>query len=90
MKSLKKDVNLEEGTGLARENVTLRCGDCLHYQGTYHPAMDKPCVQLGVRTSAIAPSCYTPNVALFRKIPGVNFKTLALTLTSFKPQQARV
>ena len=90
MKSLKRDIDLETGEGTARSNVVLRCGDCLHYKGSPHPAMDKSCVHLGVRTTAIAPSCFTPNVSVLRKVSGMEFKTLAALLVGFKPQQARV
>ncbi len=90
MKQLKRDTNIEEGTGLARSNVMLRCGDCLHYKGTYHPAMGKKCFDLGIKTTAVAPTCYTPNVGLFRKVGANFFKQLATTMATLTPQQSRV
>lgn len=39
----------------------FKCGECLHFKQTPHPAFDGVCSKLGVRTFAVAPSCYTPD-----------------------------
>lgn len=75
----------------ARQNqLTLRCGDCLHFNGTAHPSYGQPCSKIGVKTYATAPSCYSPNVQVFRKTGPDTFATLASILSTFSPQQSRI
>ena len=88
MKAEKKNTETE---ALARQNqLPLRCGDCLHYKGSPHPMYGASCVTLGVKTYAAAPSCYTPNVMLFRKIDSNTFAMLGSILATFTPQQTRI
>lgn len=70
--------------------LTLRCGDCLHFAGTAHPSFGQACKLMGVKTFATAPNCYSPNVILFRKAGPDTFATLASVIASFSPQQSRV
>ena len=76
---------------LSRLNqLTLRCGDCLHFKGTAHPQFGAPCSTLGVKAYAAAPPCYMSNVQVFRKAGPHTFATLAGILSHFTPQQSRV
>lgn len=70
--------------------LSLRCGDCLHFSTTAHPSFGQPCKEMGVRTFATAPNCYAPNVVLFRKAGPKTFATLASVISTFSPQQSRI
>ena len=39
----------------------FKCGECLHFKQTAHPAHDGICSSLGVRSFASAPRCFTPD-----------------------------
>ncbi len=39
----------------------FKCGECLHFKQTAHPAHDGICSKLGVRSFASAPRCFTPD-----------------------------
>lgn len=72
-------------------NVRLRCGDCMHYKGTAHPALGgQSCVKLGVNRGAKAPACYTPNVSVFREASSDLLQSLFTHIASFTPQQQRI
>lgn len=71
-------------------SVKIRCGDCMHYNGTAHPSMGAPCSTLGIAAGASAPDCYTANVAVFRTITPATIQTIAGLVSSFTPQQSRV
>lgn len=75
----------------AKESLlNLRCGDCLHFKGSAHPAIGTACSLLGVKAYAAAPSCYTANVSVFRKTGVSVFASLASIISTFSPQQSRV
>lgn len=40
---------------------SFKCGECLHFKQTPHPAFEGPCSTLGVRSFALAPKCFTPD-----------------------------
>lgn len=87
-KAEKRDSETEK---LSRLNqLTLRCGDCLHFKGSPHPAYGAPCHSLGIKPYAAAPSCYTPNVMLFRTAGADTFAVLAALLARMSPQQSRI
>lgn len=71
-------------------SVKLRCGDCIHYKGTPHPSMGKPCSTLSIVASAPAPDCYAANVAVFRTMTPGTIKQIHGLLAAFSPQQHRV
>lgn len=75
---------------LTRDNVVLRCGDCMHLKGTKHPSFNERCAERGVKTGAVAPPCYTPNVTVFRRHSLDTFRILAAVIRSFSPQESRV
>lgn len=85
---LKRDTS--DGTGLTKDNVILRCGDCLHFKGSIHPAHSLRCSEEGIRPAASAPSCFTPNAAVFRSLAPDTMTQLAALVTTFSPQQCRV
>jgi hypothetical protein len=74
----------------AKDNVVLRCGDCMHYAGTRHSAMDELCSQRGVTKGASAPPCYTPNVLVFKRHDSITFRALSVFLSVFKPSEKRI
>ena len=74
----------------AKDNVVLRCGDCLHFAGTKHSAMNELCSQRGVTKGAAAPPCYTPNVLVFKRHDGATFRTLSVFLSVFKASEKRI
>ena len=95
-----KPVNFIRGTGVrgvapgtpeARgSNVKLRCGDCLHYKGTAHPAIGKPCIQNGATAGATAPSCYTADLHVFRDFAPESFAIMISMVVGMTTQQQRV
>lgn len=84
----KKDTT--EGSSASRSNISLRCGDCLHFKGSIHPAYGQQCSSLGIKSYAAAPKCYTANVNVFRKLSSEAFGVLAVLVSNFTPQQSRV
>ena len=50
----------------------------------------EPCDKRGVKTYAAAPSCYTANVSVFRKVDPQIFGHLATIISHFSPQQSRI
>lgn len=89
MKGIRRDTS--DGENLARgSNVKLRCGDCMHWKGTAHPSMGKPCHELGITAKATAPTCYTANLSVFRDLPVEQLQTLASLVVCMTPQHQRV
>ena len=56
---LKKD-GIKKQTKASLQEA-FKCGECLHFKQTPHPAFESPCSNQGVRTFAIAPQCFTPD-----------------------------
>lgn len=71
-------------------SVKLRCGDCLHFKGVAHPSMGQSCVTLGVGKGAVAPSCFMPNVGVFRDESAVTLANLFLCVAGFSAQKQRI
>jgi hypothetical protein len=71
-------------------NVDLQCGDCLHYKGSAHPKFESSCIKRGVGTKSEAPSCYTPDVSVFRSMSKDVFPMLAALVGIMTPKQSRV
>lgn len=71
-------------------NVDLQCGDCLHYKGSANPKFEAPCIKRGVGTKSVAPSCYTPDVSVFRSMSKDAFPMLASLVSLMTPKQSRV
>jgi hypothetical protein len=68
---------------------TFKCGDCLHYKQSKHRAHEDVCSKLGIRTFAIAPSCYTPDYT--KVITNTDeFVQLAALLHDKTPQQRKI
>lgn len=47
----------------SRKNLrdSFRCGDCMHFKVQAHLRKESVCSNLGVRASAVAPTCFTPD-----------------------------
>lgn len=90
MASSEKKRVVEIADASKQNQLTLRCGDCLHHKGSPHPAFGKPCSELGVKGYATAPTCYSPDVSIFRKSGPTVFAQLASILSTFTPQQCRI
>lgn len=82
--------NSDQVLRLARDNVLLRCGDCLHFKGTRHPSKEEQCIKLMVKPNSAAPECFTPNIAVFGKHSAQLIRTLALILRAFTANEHRV
>lgn len=76
--------------GVVKDNLILRCQDCLHFKGTRSPIYDTVCKNRGILANAVAPNCYTPNIAVFRPL-GINFyQTLRALTANLPPSTVRV
>lgn len=86
---LKKDTL---GTAATSKSLTeaFRCGECLHFKNSCHPSFEKPCGNNGVKPFAIAPKCYSPNVAELLDSNSDNFAILANLMNSFSTRQKRI
>ncbi len=82
--------NTKPESNATKFNTNLQCGDCLHYKGSRHPAMDKPCTELGIGSKSEAPGCYTPDVTAFRSLGLDAFGVLAAFISTLTPRQSRV
>lgn len=58
----KKDV-IDESTKVKSLKDAPKCGECLHFKTHQHPSMQGLCQKQGIRPFALAPKCYTPDVA---------------------------
>lgn len=76
--------------GIARDNLILRCGDCMHFGGTRSPLYDEPCSKRGVLNKSIAPNCYTPNIAVFKSLGAHFYQTLSILVANMRPSSVRV
>lgn len=79
-----------EGKETSASNVKLKCGDCMFFAESRHPAKGQPCNQLGVQSFGTAPHCYTANIRVFRKIAPEAMAATAALVASFTAQQQRV
>lgn len=67
---------------------SFRCGDCLHFRNHPHSAKEQICEKEGVKAVAVAPSCFTPNIALLVGNSD-QFVQLASLFNSYDAQQKR-
>jgi len=82
--------NTQESGRVTKDNVILRCAECMHFEGSPHPSIGQACSLIGVKRYATAPNCYTPNVHVFRKTSPQTLNVLASVVSSFSPQQSLV
>lgn len=75
---------------IASENIVLRCGQCMHFRGSAHPSIGTPCQSSGVKSYAIAPNCYTPDVHQLKGLSTETFSVLSAIVAACKPQQAMI
>ena len=67
----------------------FKCGDCLHHTKSCHPHREAICSNLGVRSFAIAPKCFTPDVTKVIT-NSEQFVVLASIFQSYTPTQKRI
>lgn len=84
---LKPDVS---ESGISKDNLVLRCGDCMHYDGTRSPLYEDPCKKRGILSKSIAPKCYTPNIAVFKNLGPHFYQTFSLLVANMRPSSLRV
>jgi hypothetical protein len=83
---LKKD-SIGSASKLALAEA-FRCQDCLHFKNHPHSAKEQICEKEGVKAIAIAPSCFTPNLALLVGNSD-QFVQLAALFNSYDAKQKR-
>jgi hypothetical protein len=66
-----------------------KCGECLHHAKHVHPTMKVVCSKNGVRTFAIAPKCFTPDVTQIANNSDT-FVQLAALFSDYTPKQKRI
>ncbi len=75
---------------LASENIILRCNECLHYRNSPNPQFGEICKDRGIKSSGVAPDCYTPDYSIFRKQDARILRTLAIFLSHFSSAEMQV
>lgn len=67
----------------------FKCGECLHFKNVVHPTHKDLCCKQGVKTFAIAPQCFTPDVT---QIAGNSdqFIQVATLFQSYTAKQQRI
>lgn len=67
----------------------FKCGECLHFKQTPHPAHEGVCCNLGVRSFGSAPRCFTPD---YTKVIGNTdeFVQLINFMSNKTPQQRKI
>lgn len=85
--SLKKDTvgNLSSAS-LAE---AYRCGECLHFKKHTHPSYATICSKRGVRSFAVAPKCFSPDVTQVANNSDT-FVQLASMFADYTPKQKRI
>lgn len=69
---------------------TYRCGDCLHFQRHAHSGKNGTvCENEGVRSFAVAPKCFTPDVSVLQGNTDT-FLQLTMLVNSYTPKQRRI
>lgn len=69
--------------------IAYKCGECLHHSRHAHPSFQTPCNKRGIRTFAIAPKCFTPDVTQVAKNSDT-FVQLAALLSEYTPKEKRI
>jgi len=62
----------------------------MHFRGTAHPSIGTPCSLQGVKPYAIAPNCYTPDVAQLKSISTQTFNSLSSFVSTCTGGQAKI
>lgn len=70
-------------------NEALRCGECLHYKKHANTTFKMLCNMRGIRATAIAPKCFTPDVSKIAQNSD-QFVQIAALFNSYTPQQRRI
>ena len=82
----------KDGTKIqSKVNLTeaFKCGDCLHFKQTPHRSNKEVCSKEGVRSFAIAPTCYTPDYT--KVITNTDeFVAISTFFSSRTPQQKKI
>lgn len=68
----------------------FRCGECLHFKNSTHPAKNDLCSNLGIKKLAHAPRCFTPDVLQFTKINAETIPKIAVLLSNMSSSQKRI
>ena len=84
---LKKDT-LGKASAKSLEDV-FKCGECLHFKTSCSPRKEGLCSANGVKSFAIAPACFTPDVTAVVK-NAEEFAVLASLYNSYTPKQRRL
>lgn len=66
-----------------------RCGECLHHKKHAHPAYKMICNKRGIRSFAVAPKCFTPDVTQVANNSDT-FVQLATLFADYTPRQKRI
>jgi len=67
----------------------FKCGQCLHFKQSRHRSFDDVCSKMGIRSFAIAPSCFTPDVTKVIKNTD-EFVQLAALMHDKTPEQRKI
>lgn len=86
MAKTKKEVT---GASALTLNEAFRCGECLHYKKHKHSSHEELCKDEGVRSFAIAPKCFTPDVSQIAQNSDM-FVQLSALFSSYTPKQKRI
>ncbi len=68
----------------------FRCGECLHFKNSIHPAKSDLCVNLGIKKLGHAPKCFTPDVLQLTKIDAETIPKIAVLLAGMSSGQKRI
>ena len=85
---MKKKDGLASPTKAGTEEL-FKCGSCLHFRQSKHRAHEDVCTNLGRRSFAIAPSCFTPD---YTKVIGNTdeFVQIAAFFGDKTPEQKKI
>jgi len=86
---------MKKQTDIGQANVKMlvdqfRCGECLHFKDSAHPAKQDLCSNLGIKKHGSAPRCFTPNVMELTKVDAETIPKIAVLLAGMTSQQKRI
>jgi hypothetical protein len=73
---------------ISKSSIGIKCGDCIHYKR--NAKFEKVCNDLGRKSFADAPNCYSPDVYILSKHNPEALSQLALLYKDFTAQETRV
>lgn len=85
---LKKDV-LTSSNPAKEKSDANKCGHCIHFRHVPLSSNDEPCEKLGVKSMALAPNCFFPDVTKLSKNSDT-FVQIAAQFQTFTPDERRV